>query len=296
MINNPVQRLNAILSKTEGHLETFRELMSNPKIKMTEKSLTQIVKTLANDENYLAKELKGTATNQSENKNLKQLQQHILRTIGFLQTDQKTHIKMSELGHIQQALWSILENIKREVSKMIHKKIVWAENVEKVEMWTMKQFIHQDSSERPIAKLEVSSSAFENGTGIPIKYTCEGENVSPVLFFRNLPMTTKSIAIIMDDPDASSGTFNHWLAWNIPGNLEDLPESAVVPNLGKNGFGKNLYMGPYPPLGQIHRYFFRVYALDEFLNLPNGSNRAQLEDFIKSHVQAYGELMGTYRR
>lgn len=296
MINNPVQRLNAILSKTEGHLEAFRDLMSNPKIKMTEKSLTQLVKTLATDESYLSKELKGSATNQSENKELKQLQQHILRTIGFLQSDPKTHIKMNELGHIQQALWTILENIKRDVSKMLHKKIVKAENVEKVEMWTLKHFMPQEKSERPIAKLDVSSSAFENGKGIPIKYTCEGENVSPVLYFRNLPTNTKSIAIIMDDPDAPSGTFNHWLAWNIPGNVEDLPENAVVPNLGKNGFGKNIYMGPYPPLGQTHHYFFRVYALDEFLNLPNGSNRLQLEEFIKNHIQAYGELMGTYRR
>lgn len=297
MIDNPVQRLSHLLAKTEGHLETFRELMANPKAKISEKSLTQLVKNLAKDESSLAVEIKNSVTNQSQNKELTKLQQHILRTIGFLQTDQKTHIKMNQLGSVQAALWAILETIKRDVSKL-NKKIIHekGENIEKVEMWTLKHFIHQDNSGKMIAKLEVTSPAFENGKSIPVKYTGEGENVSPALFFRNLPDTIQSIAIIVDDPDAPSGTFSHWLAWNIPGNLEELPENAVVPNQGKNGFGRTNYMGPYPPLGQTHRYFFRVYALDKFLNLSNSSNRAQLEDMIKSHVLAYGELVGTYRR
>lgn len=144
--------------------------------------------------------------------------------------------------------------------------------------------------------MKLKSSAFENEQPIPQKYTCQGEDVSPPLIIEGAPQGTESLVLIVDDPDAPNGTFDHWLAWNIPPSTANLPEGAQVPKQGKNHFGKNLYKGPCPPLGAPHHYHFKVYALDILLDLPDGSSKKQLEFAMKNHILAKGELIGTYQR
>jgi Raf kinase inhibitor-like YbhB/YbcL family protein len=143
--------------------------------------------------------------------------------------------------------------------------------------------------------MEITSSAFEYGRPIPKKYTCQGQNISPPLQIKDYPENTESFAIILEDPDAPSGTFDHWVAWNItPTSLID--EGFVAPGEGLNGFGKRGYSGPCPPSGREHRYFFKVFALDAFVQLPPGSNKGKLYPLIKPHLLDEAELMGTYQR
>ena len=144
--------------------------------------------------------------------------------------------------------------------------------------------------------MKIESSVFQHNQPIPKKYTCDGEDVSPPLSINDIPENTKSIAIIVDDPDAPMGTFDHWIAWNISPDTGTLNEGAVVPVQGKNNFGELRYRGPCPPRGPAHRYFFKVYALDTTLDLPVGSTKRQLEDSMEGHILGKGELIGTYRR
>ncbi|RFM27252.1 YbhB/YbcL family Raf kinase inhibitor-like protein [Deminuibacter soli] len=144
------------------------------------------------------------------------------------------------------------------------------------------------------ATLRIVSAAFEPGQPVPKKYTCEGEDVNPPIGICTVPETAASIAIIAEDPDATHGTFVHWLVWNIP------PGTAVGENSnpgisGRNGFGKTGYGGPCPPSG-THRYFFRVYALNKLLDIPAGSERKALEQAMEGHIVASGELMGTFAK
>ncbi|MEX1012492.1 MAG: YbhB/YbcL family Raf kinase inhibitor-like protein [Waddliaceae bacterium] len=144
--------------------------------------------------------------------------------------------------------------------------------------------------------MKLLSSAFRNHEEIPKKYTGEGEDISPPLSLVDVPAQTKSIALIVDDPDAPMGIFVHWIAWNIqPSNLE-LTENAKLPNQGKNDFGDVRYGGPMPPKGESHRYFFKAYALDTELNLSNGISKHELLDAIKSHVLDQAEYIGIYQR
>ena len=140
----------------------------------------------------------------------------------------------------------------------------------------------------------VSSSAFTEGGNIPQKYTCTGESASPALMLTNLPEGTVSLAIIMDDPDAPTGTFTHWVVWNLP-PVESITENTNAGVHGQNGKGENKYTGPCPPNG-THRYFFKVYALDARLGLPEGSTRKALEKEMKFHTLAMAELMGVYKK
>ncbi len=145
--------------------------------------------------------------------------------------------------------------------------------------------------------MKVSSSAFRNGEGIPTRFTCEGEDASPELLIADVPGGTKSLALIMDDPDAPMGTWVHWVAWGIRPDIGMIPESAA--GVGVEGIGssrKTGYHGPCPPPGKPHRYFFKVYALDSDLRLKPGSDKAALEAAMEGHVLAEAELMGTYRR
>jgi Raf kinase inhibitor-like YbhB/YbcL family protein len=144
--------------------------------------------------------------------------------------------------------------------------------------------------------LTIESSAFKNGQPIPKIYTCDGDDLSPPLQFGNIPEGTKSLAIIMDDPDAPNGTFDHWIAWNISSNTKELQEGAVLTFQGINSFKKQIYGGPCPPKGKPHRYFFKFYALDTMLNMPKGSSKSMLEEAIKGHILDQAELMGTYGR
>jgi Raf kinase inhibitor-like YbhB/YbcL family protein len=142
--------------------------------------------------------------------------------------------------------------------------------------------------------IKMRSVAFSHGGSIPPRYTCEGENVNPPLEISDLPENTKSLAIIVEDPDAPRGTYDHWIAWNIPPN-EAIGENSRPGIQGKNSFGNTGYGGPCPPSGS-HRYFFKVYALDSDLNIEAGSDKKTLQEAMKGHVLESGELMGHYQK
>lgn len=138
---------------------------------------------------------------------------------------------------------------------------------------------------------------FSNNRTIPVKYTCDGEDVSPGIEVSEIPSGTASLAIVVEDPDAPSGTWVHWLVWNIPVS-EDfvrIEEDSVPGVLGINDFGKLEYGGPCPPSG-IHRYFFKVYALDSELDLEEGSSKEDLESAIEGHLLGDVEVIGKYCR
>ena len=143
-------------------------------------------------------------------------------------------------------------------------------------------------------ELTVKSPAFENNKLIPSKYTCDGEEVSPPLTVEGIPEKTKSLALIMEDPDAPAGLFIHWLVWNIPPSNE-IQENSVPGTEGLNTNKKNSYHGPCPP-GGTHRYYFKVYALDTHLNIGAFSEKEVLENAMQNHILAHGELIGLYRR
>jgi Raf kinase inhibitor-like YbhB/YbcL family protein len=143
-------------------------------------------------------------------------------------------------------------------------------------------------------KLEVSSSAFEDGSMIPARYTCDGENINPPLSISNVPAGAESLVIVLDDPDSRLGSFIHWLMWNIDPRLESMGEDSAPGILGKNNFNKNLYGGPCPPSRATHRYLFKVYALDIELNNRVGSIWKDIDRAMQGHIIAHGELMGKY--
>lgn len=150
--------------------------------------------------------------------------------------------------------------------------------------------------------MKLSSSAFQSGEMIPSKYTCMGDDVSPPLAWSDIPPKTQSLALIADDPDAPMGTWVHWVVWNIPPSLtsleENLPKKDALPNGIKQGmtdFKRVGYGGPCPPSG-IHRYFFKLYALDTQLNLPTMTHKKDLEKAMEGHILARTELMGKYKK
>ena len=144
--------------------------------------------------------------------------------------------------------------------------------------------------------MKILSSGFPEDEYIPKKYSCEGDNISPPLTFNGMPRGTKSLALIMEDPDAPSGTFDHWIVWNIPPETEELPEDADLPLLGVNSKKETAYMGPCPPPGKPHRYFFKLYALDKMLDLKAGSNKSALQKAMDGHILEEAELIGLYKR
>ncbi|GAA6617262.1 YbhB/YbcL family Raf kinase inhibitor-like protein [Scytonema sp. NUACC26] len=153
--------------------------------------------------------------------------------------------------------------------------------------------------------MEIRSPAFFIGNTIPFKYTCDGDNVSPPLQWEDPPSETKSFALIVDDPDAPNGTFTHWLVYNIPPDCRDFPEDVggkqpKIPSgslQGKNSFGELGYGGPCPPPQHgAHRYFFRLFALNQWLDVPVGADTQQLLDAIEGSVIDKAELMGRYAR
>ncbi len=142
---------------------------------------------------------------------------------------------------------------------------------------------------------------FREGDTIPRRHTCEGEDVSPALSWEDAPPTARSFALIMDDPDAPAGTWNHWLLWDIPTGVNRIEEGFQPGSLGVSGtndFGKPGYGGPCPPRGHgPHRYYFRLYALDvESLGLPEGARRAQLDAALRGHILDEAQYMGRYER
>ncbi|RME48616.1 MAG: YbhB/YbcL family Raf kinase inhibitor-like protein [Caldilineae bacterium] len=144
----------------------------------------------------------------------------------------------------------------------------------------------------------LTSSAFGMGEKIPVRYTCDGEDISPPLQWSDPPAGTQTFTLIMDDPDAPVGVWDHWLLFNLPAGTRALPEKATPPAGsvdGKNSWGRTGYGGPCPPRG-THRYFFKLYALDTSLNLPAGASKKDLLRAMEGHILAQAELMGTYAR
>jgi hypothetical protein len=145
--------------------------------------------------------------------------------------------------------------------------------------------------------MTISSTAFSEGDEIPRRHTCDGEDLSPPLTWSGTPNGIQSLVMITDDPDAPSGTFVHWVLYNIPPDTSSLSEGVSgVGTQGVNGFGKSGYGGPCPPKGPAHRYFFKIYALDKSLNLQSGATKAEVEMAMQGHVLAQGQLMGMYER
>jgi Raf kinase inhibitor-like YbhB/YbcL family protein len=148
----------------------------------------------------------------------------------------------------------------------------------------------------------LSSPDFKNGDTIPLRYTCSGDNKSPALKWASIPGGARSLALIADDPDAPMGTFVHWVLYNIPPSTNGLPEgvstSASVTNAeqGVNGRGSVGYTGPCPPPGKPHHYHFRLYALDQKMDLRPGATAEQVQAAMNGHVLAKTELVGVFER
>jgi len=146
--------------------------------------------------------------------------------------------------------------------------------------------------------MKIASSAFANGENIPSKYTCDAEDFSPPLEFSEIPAGAKSLALVMDDPDApGAGGFVHWVIFNIDPQTFQIDENSVPQNAiqGQNSAGRSSYTGPCPPSG-THRYFFKLYALDAILNLDSSATREDVERAMEEHTLAQAELIGLYRR
>jgi Raf kinase inhibitor-like YbhB/YbcL family protein len=146
-------------------------------------------------------------------------------------------------------------------------------------------------------KMKITSSAFQEGGDIPSKFTCDGADVNPALRFEGAPAEAKSLALIVDDPDAPVGLFTHWLAWNIDPKTTKIAENSAPPSgvQGRNDFGRSGYGGPCPPSG-THRYYFKIFALDRTLDLKSGTKRADVDAAMRKYVIAQSELMGRYSR
>lgn len=162
-------------------------------------------------------------------------------------------------------------------------------------MWQFNIFFDYSEKVELMKKLLVKSPAFENNKLIPAKYTCDGENVNPPLSIEGVPEETKSLVLIVDDPDAPMGTWDHWIGWNIPATTNKIAENTIPGTEGMNDFRRRSYGGPCPPSG-THRYFFKVYALDMKLDLNPDLKKKDVEKAMESHVLAKGELVGLYRR
>ncbi len=159
------------------------------------------------------------------------------------------------------------------------------------------------SQEESAAGLQVESGAFRAGEAIPIRHTCDGEDLSPALSWSEPPAGTQSLVVIGDDPDAPVGTWVHWVLFNIPPTTRSLPEGvpatqtvAGVGTHGSNSWRRLGYGGPCPPAGSTHRYYFKVYALDTLLDLAAGADKQAVEKAMKGHILAEGQIMGRYSR
>jgi len=146
-------------------------------------------------------------------------------------------------------------------------------------------------------KMKISSPAFQEGATIPEKFSRNGQNVSPELRIGAAPAEAKSLALVVDDPDAPVGLFTHWLVWNIDPKTTEIAEGSVPRGgvLGTNDFPGRRYDGPQPPSG-THRYYFKVFALDRMLDLQAGAKRREVDAAMKGHVIAQGQLMGRYAK
>ncbi len=146
------------------------------------------------------------------------------------------------------------------------------------------------------SNMKLTSSAFINNGAIPSEFTCDGADLSPPLLISDVPKNAKSLALIMDDPDAPVGTWDHWIVFNIPSSTNQIAKGTEPDGIaGKNSWGRTGYGGPCPPSG-THRYFFKLYALDTELNLLKSATKRDLERAMEGHIIEKAELMGTYKR
>ncbi len=150
--------------------------------------------------------------------------------------------------------------------------------------------------------IKLTSTAIADGSSIPFKYTCDGENISPPLQWNNTDEKVKSYSIIMNDPDAPSGDFVHWIIYDIPSSVRELSEGFSSVNApktnyiqGKNDAGNSFYYGPCPPSGS-HRYIFNIYELDSMLNLKEGMTKSELSSAMSGHILAKNTLTANYQR
>ena len=147
-----------------------------------------------------------------------------------------------------------------------------------------------------VISMKLTSPAFENNGKIPSEYTCDGSDTSPELNIADVPKSAKSLVLINDDPDAPVGTWDHWIVFNIPPNTARISRGEEPAGIGgKNSWGRTGYGGHCPPSG-VHRYFFKLYALDTMLNLKEGATKKDIEKAMQGHIIAKTELMGTYKR
>ena len=160
-----------------------------------------------------------------------------------------------------------------------------------------------DEEGETMDQIQVSSSAFDEGEMMVPRYSCDGQNVSPPLSWMGVPKEAESLALIVNDPDASRGSWAHWVVYNMEPGLTELPEGvdtfsgeSRIGMEGKNDFGDIGYGGPCPPRGTPHRYQFKVYALDTSLDLPQGATKSQIERAMEGHILAQGQLMARYQR
>jgi len=143
--------------------------------------------------------------------------------------------------------------------------------------------------------MKITSEAFEHNGKIPDIFTCKGDDISPPLALDSIPNGTKSLALIMDDPDAPSGTWVHWVVYDIPADTKSIAENTVPGTQGNNSWGRNDYGGPCPPSG-THRYFFKLYALDTLLHQTEGASKEDIERAMEGHILDRGELIGLFSK
>lgn len=145
--------------------------------------------------------------------------------------------------------------------------------------------------------MQITSTAFAQNAIIPQKYTCMGKNVNPPILITGVPKDAKSLALIVEDPDAPSGNFTHWILWNIDPATKEIKENSIPKNAasGKNDIGNTKYLGPCPPSG-THRYFFTIFALDTILDLKSGSDRKNIDQAMAHHIMDSGQLMAKFSK
>jgi Raf kinase inhibitor-like YbhB/YbcL family protein len=142
--------------------------------------------------------------------------------------------------------------------------------------------------------MELKSMEFKDNQFIPAQFTCEGKNINPALIIEQTPQEAKSLALIVDDPDAPMGTWVHWVVFDIP-PISKIEENSIPGKQGINSSGEKNYHGPCPPFG-VHRYFFKAYALDTILNVKEGVSKEQLEKAMQGHILANAQLVGLYKK
>lgn len=144
-------------------------------------------------------------------------------------------------------------------------------------------------------KMKITSPAFENNGNIPDEYTCKGKDISPEVRFENVPTGTESLVLIMDDPDAPGQVWDHWILFNIPSSIIQIPENTQPGASGKNSWGRTRYGGPCPPSGE-HRYRLKLYALDKRLELQEGASKQEVQEAMQGHILEEAQLTGKYSK